>query len=92
MFNRDAISGKIERLAAYLGLEPSFDAFLAWVLKLREDLQVPHTLAGLGVDDAKFTLMSEMAPKDPTAGGNPVPFDQKAALQLYRNAMDGRLA
>ena len=34
----------------------------------------------------------EMAPKDPTAGGNPVPFDGKAALQLYRNALDGRLA
>jgi alcohol dehydrogenase class IV len=92
VFNRAAIDGKIERLSAYLGLEPSFDAFLAWVLKLREDLQVPHTLAGLGVDDAKFALMSEMAPKDPTAGGNPVPFDQKAALQLYRNTLDGRLA
>jgi alcohol dehydrogenase class IV len=91
-FNRSAIDGKIERLAAYLGLEPSFDAFLAWVLKLREDLQVPHTLAGLGVDDAKFALMSEMAPKDPTASGNPVPFDQKAALQLYRNTLEGRLA
>jgi alcohol dehydrogenase len=91
VFNRAAIEGKIERLAAYLGLEPSFDAFLAWVLQLRTDLQVPHTLAGLGVDDAKFALMSEMAPKDPTAGGNPVPFDQKAALQLYRNALEGRL-
>ena len=39
VFNRAAIEAKIERLAAYLGLEPSFDAFLAWVLKLREDLQ-----------------------------------------------------
>jgi alcohol dehydrogenase class IV len=92
VFNRAAIDGKIERLAAYLGLEPSFDAFLTWVLKLREDLQVPHTLKGLGVDDAKFALMSEMAPKDPTAGGNPVPFDQKAALQLYRDTLEGRLA
>jgi alcohol dehydrogenase len=91
VFNRAAIEGKIERLAAYLGLEPSFDAFLAWVLQLRTDLQVPHTLAGLGVDDAKFALMSEMAPKDPTAGGNPVPFDQKAALQLYCKALEGRL-
>jgi alcohol dehydrogenase class IV len=92
VFNRAAIDGKIERLAAYLGLEPSFDAFLTWVLKLREDLQVQHTLKGLGVDDAKFALMSEMAPKDPTAGGNPVPFDQKAALQLYRDTLEGRLA
>src|SRR5688572_14040766 len=34
-FNRPAIEGKIERLAAYLGLESTFDAFLAWVLELR---------------------------------------------------------
>jgi len=91
MFNRDAISDKIARLAAYLGLTPTFDGFLDWVLQLREELNVPHTIAGLGVDDAKFQLMSEMAPKDPTAGGNPVPLDAAAALRLYRNALAGKL-
>ncbi len=91
VFNRDAITQKIERLAAYLGLTPTFDAFLDWVLTLRRDLAVPHTLAGLGVDDTRFQLMSEMAPRDPTAGGNPVPLDAAAALQLYRNALEGRL-
>ncbi len=92
VFNRGAIDGQ-DRAACRL---PRPGALLrcvscTWCSKLREDLQVPHTLAGLGVDDANSTLMSEMAPKDPTAGGNPVPFDQKAALQLYRNALDGRL-
>ena len=52
-FNRPAIEDKIERLAAYLGLEPTFDAFLAWVLELRAEIGIPHTLAGLKVDDAR---------------------------------------
>ena len=40
-FNRPAIEDKIARLAAYLGLEPTFDAFLAWVLALRAEIGVP---------------------------------------------------
>ena len=91
MFNRPAVEAKIARLAAYLGLEPDFGAFLDWVLNLREELGVPHTLAGLGVDDAKFDTMSRMAPKDPTAGGNPVPLDEAASRKLYENALAGRL-
>jgi alcohol dehydrogenase class IV len=90
-FNRPAIEVKIERLAAYLGLEPRFDAFLAWVLELRAEIGIPQTLAGLNVDDAKFDLMSRMAPKDPTAGGNPVALDEENCRQLYQNALAGKL-
>ena len=90
-FNRAAIDDKIARVAAYLSLAPSFDAFLAWVLELRAEIGIPHTLAGLGVDDARFDLMSRMAPNDPTAGGNPVPLDEAACRRLYQNALAGRL-
>src|SRR4029453_17143039 len=34
-FNRPAIDTRVARLAAYLGLVPTFEAFLAWVLELR---------------------------------------------------------
>lgn len=91
MYNRPAIETKIARLSAYLGLEPSFDAFLSEVLRLREALGVPHTLAGLGVDSAKFELMSAMAPEDPTAGGNPVPIDSGSARALYEKALSGEV-
>ncbi len=91
LFNRPAIEPRIARLAAYLSLEPTFDAFLAWVLELRARIGVPHTLAGLGVDDAKFDLMSRMAPKDPTAGGNPVPLDEAVCRRLYEDALAGRI-
>ena len=90
-FNRKAIEPKIERLAAYIGLRPSFQPFLDWVLELRQALGVPHTLAGLGVDDSRFQLMSEMAPKDPTAGGNPIPIDVGACRRLYELALTGRI-
>ena len=91
VYNRDVIAPKIERLAAYIGLEASFQAFLDWVLKLRKDLGVPHTLEGLKVDNARFDEMATMAPQDPTAGGNPVLITKESARQLYENALAGRV-
>ena len=90
-FNRAAIEDRIARLAAYLGLEASFDAFLSWVLALRAELGIPHTLAALGVDDRQFDRMSEMAPLDPTAAGNPIPIDARACRRLYETAYLGTL-
>jgi alcohol dehydrogenase class IV len=90
-FNRKAIEDKIERAAGYMGLKPSYTAFFDYVLRLRNDLGVPHTLAGLKVDDKKFDLMSDMAPKDPTAGGNPVHLDKAASLALFKRALEGKL-
>jgi alcohol dehydrogenase class IV len=90
-FNRKAIEPKIERAAAYMGLKPTYKAFLDYVLQLRGDLGVPHSLAGLKVNDKKFDIMSAMAPKDPTAGGNPISLDKDAALSLYKRALEGRL-
>ncbi len=90
-FNRPAIEERIARLAAYLGLSASFAAFLDWVLALRTETDVPHTLAGLGVDDARADVIARMAPDDPTAGGNPVPLDAVAARGIFDAALMGRL-
>jgi alcohol dehydrogenase len=91
VFNRKAIEEKLARAGAYMGLEPGFDGFLEWILKLRDELDVPHTLEAFKVDDKKLELMAEMAPKDPTAGGNPIPIDKKICLDLYRRAYEGKL-
>jgi alcohol dehydrogenase class IV len=90
-FNRKAIEDKIARLAAYIGLKPRFKAFLDFVLELRAETGVPHTLAGLNVGDDKIDTIVEMAPKDPTAGGNPVPLDKRAARTIFKRALEGRL-
>ena len=61
-FNRPAVEDRIARLAAYLGLAASFDAFLDFVLALRRDIGVPHTLDGLGVDDDKAETVAAWRP------------------------------
>ena len=61
------------------------------MLALRRELGIPHTLAEIGVDDARFDEMAEMAVADPTAGGNPRPLTAADALDLYRRALEGRL-
>ena len=91
VFNRPAIEERIGRLAAWLGLRPSFVAFLDWVLALRAELGVPHTLAGLGVDDTNADVIARMAPQDPTAGGNPVPLDAAGARRIFDAALVGKL-
>lgn len=92
-FNRAAIEERIVRLAAYLQLpEQSFDGFMKFVLALRTDVGVPHTLAELGVDLSRIDQIAEMAAADPSAGGNPVTFDQAAARVVFEAAYHGRLA
>jgi alcohol dehydrogenase len=91
MFNRPVIEDRIKRLAAYIGVRPSFRAFLDWVLALRAEIGVPHTLAGLKVDDARIDRIIAMAVEDPTAAGNPRPFDKRAARTVFKRALDGRL-
>jgi alcohol dehydrogenase class IV len=92
VFNRAAIEPRIERLAAYLGLRPSFEAFLEWVLALRRDIGIPHTLVALGVPLDRADLVAEMALGDPTAGSNPIPLTKKSLREIFDRAAAGELA
>jgi alcohol dehydrogenase len=90
-FNRAAIEDRIKRLSAYIGLKPTFRAFLDWVLELRAEIGVPHTLAGLNVGDQHIDRIVAMAPQDPTAAGNPRPLDKRAARTVFKRALEGRV-
>lgn len=90
-FNRETIWDKADRLAAWLGLEGGFSGLLDFVLRLRRDLGIPHTLDRIGVDGSRFAEMAAMAVVDPTAGGNPRALTEADALDLYQRALDGRL-
>jgi alcohol dehydrogenase class IV len=85
-FNRKAIEPKIERLAAFLGIKGGFDGFLDFVLKLRAELGVPAGLGAFGVPDASYKKIAEMAPDDPTAGGNPVKLTKELAAEMLAAA------
>ena len=90
-FNRPAIEERIGRLAAYCRLDASFDAFLAWVMDLRREIGIPHTIAELGVDGSKADLIAEMAVVDPTAGSNPVELTKEAARSIFDRALAGEV-
>ncbi|MCF7644957.1 iron-containing alcohol dehydrogenase [Bacillus subtilis] len=92
-FNRAAIEIRINRLADYLGITGGFDGFVAAVMKLRKELNVPDSLPefikGLEMDDARKDMIAEMAIVDPTAGGNPVELTKEGALKLLNQALKG---
>ena len=90
--NRPAIEDKLERVAAYLGLEAGgFDAFLAWTLELRSEFGIPHTLAEFGVETEHFDALAADAATDPTAIANPIALDEAAFRELYETAHAGDL-
>ncbi len=91
-FNMDAIAPRLARASAVLGLPASTaDAFLQWILDLRAAIGIPHTLRELGVPAANLSVLSVAAAADPSAGGNPLPFDAEAAHTVLERAFHGRL-
>lgn len=88
--NRPVIGERIARLAQYIGLEESsFDGFLTWVLALREQLGIPHTLAEIGIDTRQRERVGQMAIVDPTAASNPVSFTARDYADLFTRAVTG---
>jgi alcohol dehydrogenase len=91
-FNRAAIEERLARLAGYIGLEDaSFEGFLGWIVELRRRLGIAHGLGELGVSPADLERIAIMAEADPSAGGNPLPFDSTAARSVLEAAMAGRI-
>ena len=90
--NRQAIEEKIISLSRYLNLEDkTFDGFMNWILDLRKQLSIPHTLKELIDDDSKFNEMSKMAKNDPSTGGNPIAFEVSDFYNLYQDSFKGIL-
>jgi alcohol dehydrogenase class IV len=91
-FNRQAIEEKMVRLAAWLGLpDPSFKSVMSWVLALRKEIGIPHTLKDIGVGSDRIDELSEMAAVDPTAGGNPVAAGVPEMKKMFIASIEGRL-
>lgn len=91
-FNRGAIENTMRRLATYLELtNPSFDAVMRWVLDLREEFKIPHTLQAADIGDDRFDHLAAMAVVDPTAAGNPVELTEANCRQLFEDSYAGIL-
>lgn len=90
--NQAAIEQRIDRLTQYMGLDVTgFNGFTAWVLQLREQVGIPHTLSEIGIDAAQAETVGKMAVEDPSAGGNPISFTAQQYQQIFENAVNGEL-
>ena len=93
VWNRKAIADKLARLAAYLGLQDhSFEGVQRWILELREQIGIPHTLQGIGVQEKHAKPFAPQAFNDPSTGGNPVPMSEQDFERLYLRCIRGEMA
>ena len=92
-FNGEVIEEKMTALARYLDLpNPSGKSVRDWVLQLREQIGIAHTLAEIGVSEELIPRLAKMAVDDPTAPTNPVKLTVANLETLYANAINGALA
>ena len=92
VFNRRAIEDSMQLLAMHLELpKPSFQAVLDWILNLRAEFDIPHTVQDIGVDNSRFDQLAAMAVADPTAAGNPIELSEADCLRLYELSYSGKL-
>jgi alcohol dehydrogenase class IV len=92
MFNRKAIIDKTDIIARVLDLPMrGFDGFFAWVLAMRHELGIPHSLAEIGVSADKAEIIGREAAIDPSAGGNPIPVDAAVLQRIFQAAVEGKL-
>ncbi|WP_019216395.1 iron-containing alcohol dehydrogenase [Legionella tunisiensis] len=90
--NRSAIEHRISRLAAYLQINDGFDGFFDWVLKLRYEVGIEHSLAEIGINDGQVTRIATMATEDAAAGNNPIPFSASQYQNILHAAIVGEIA
>ncbi|MGE0521182.1 MAG: iron-containing alcohol dehydrogenase [Candidatus Binatia bacterium] len=90
--NREAITEQMKIVAHVLDLpESGVDGVLEWVLRLRRELGIPHTLAEIGVTLRNPEEIGREAAIDPSAGGNPIPVDALTLERIFRSAVQGDL-
>lgn len=87
--NRTVIEEKIERLARYLSLDHGFDGFLNWIIQMRLELGIEHSLAELGISADDVDRLATMATQDAAAGSNPVLFTQAQYKDILYAALNG---
>jgi len=90
-YNRPAIDSRIAEAAQSLGIAGGFDGFLNWVLELRGQLAIPHTIAALNVTEESLDHLAQEAFLDPNTPDNPRPADAAAMRSILAAALHGSL-
>ncbi|WP_122585933.1 iron-containing alcohol dehydrogenase [Pseudomonas viridiflava] len=89
--NRSALLQQMDDLAVYLRLPtPGFSGVMDWVLSLREQIGIPHTLADIGIHDQDAELVGQMAFADGCSHTNPIRHSAEAYAGVFRRAVKGQ--
>jgi len=92
-FNHTAIAAKCDLIARVLDLPTrGFAGLYAWVLGLRRELGIAHTLAEIGVNLDQAATIGAEAAIDPSASGNPLPVTAADLERIFRAAVQVQLA
>ncbi len=91
-FNQSRIADKLAYLARFLNLPGgSYTSVVDWVLALREQIGIAHTLKEIGVEEKHAAQLAPMAEIDPTSGTNPIALTAANLEPLYLDCINGRL-
>lgn len=91
--NRSAIEDQMARIGRALELEAAnFDGVFEWLMKFRESIDIPNTLADIKVPDTEADEIGEGSVRDPSAGGNPIQHDAATYTDIFRKAHSGDLS
>jgi len=91
-FNRQEIDDKLSLLARYLDLPAkSTTGVIDWVLALREEIGIAHTLSDIGVKAANIDQLAPMALADPSSPTNPRELTLDNITELFAHAVSGKL-
>ena len=89
-FNRQVIDKRMVHLAHYLDLPvKGVDGFMEWVLALRSEIGIPHSLADLGVVESGVADLVALAEIDQARSSNPRDLTTQNLTQLFVDAIRG---
>lgn len=89
--NESALTTQMDDLAVYLRLPvPGFTGVMEWVLQLREQIGIPHTLGAIGIDERDAELVGRMAFADGCSHTNPIRHSAQVYAQIFSHAVRGQ--
>ncbi|GGW28994.1 iron-containing alcohol dehydrogenase [Arenibacter certesii] len=90
--NKAAIEDRMVHLSKVLGLEKQgTEGIIDYIIGLRRELNIPHTLKEIDINEDNAKEIGEMAFKDPSTPSNASPVNAADLEKLFRAAVSGNL-
>ncbi len=90
--NSPVIAERMETLCKFLDIpNPSTESFIAYIIALREELGIPHTLAEADILEERVAEIGKIAYLDPSTGSNAMPVTAEDFEVLFLACHRGQL-